>query len=418
MKRVLILSASSGAGHIRAAQALEKAFSVFSRDLEVRHEDALRFTNFAFRNLYSKAYIEMVNTLPGVLGLLYDYADEPWKDEGRRLLIDRFNMRPLIRLIKEYKPDLVVCTHFLPAEIISHLLCTRRIDTMLAVVVTDLDIHSMWLCHHYDQYFVALEETRAHLFMLGFAPSRIDVSGIPIDPVFAIPKEKAAMRLKYGLCPELPTIYLSTGGFGVGRTREIVSALSHMRNPAQVLAMCGRNKRLKADLEVFSKELRARSRLKVVPVDYTTDVDEYMAASDMVLGKPGGLTTSEALARELAFVIVNPIPGQEERNSDHLLEQGVAIRCNNLPTLSYKVDSLIDNPERIASMKANARKLARPEAAIRIAQALLSGAESAGVTALEAGHRCPPQFRLGWSAPRGGTFFCPRHSSDFFLFPA
>lgn len=387
MKRVLILSASSGNGHIRAGQALLRAFESRYPGALVEHVDALSFTNFAFRNFYSKAYIEMVNSLPGVLGLLYDFADEPWKDEKRRLIIDRFNMRPLIRQIIESQPDLIVCTHFLPAEIVSHLICRGRIKSRLAVVITDLDVHSMWLCHHYHRYFVAMEETRIHLSMLGFEPSRIEVSGIPVDPVFLERKERNAMRARYGLDPDLPTIYLSTGGFGVGRTREILEALAHMRNRVQVLAMCGRNQSLLSELFGSGSTM---GNVTVVPVGFTTDVDEYMAASDMVLGKPGGLTTSEALARGLAFVIVNPIPGQEERNADHLLEQGVAIRCNNLPALAYKVDALIDQPERLTAMQARALQLARPDAAGAIVESLMTDSGKEPGNTAERDHRCRP----------------------------
>ncbi|MBK9142471.1 MAG: UDP-N-acetylglucosamine--LPS N-acetylglucosamine transferase [Candidatus Melainabacteria bacterium] len=391
MKRVLILSASSGAGHIRAGQALLRAFESRYPEASVEHVDALSLTNFAFRNFYSKAYIEMVNSLPGVLGLLYDFADEPWKDENRRLIIDRFNMRPLIRQIIESQPDLIVCTHFLPAEIVSHLICRRRIKSRLAVVITDLDVHSMWLCHHYHRYFVAMEETRIHLSMLGFEPSRIEVSGIPVDPVFRERKEKSAMRARYGLDPDLPTIYLSTGGFGVGRSREILESLAPVRNRVQVLAMCGRNQRLYDELSGTGNSGKCTmGNVTVVPVGFTTDVDEYMAASDMVLGKPGGLTTSEALARGLAFVIVNPIPGQEERNADHLLEQGVAIRCNNLPALAYKVDALLDQPEKLVAMQGRALQMARPGAAGAIVESLMTGSETEPGNTAERDHRCRP----------------------------
>src|SRR5579883_1109344 len=168
MKRVLILSASSGAGHIRAAEALERALKNTGEVEDVLHEDALRYTNVAFRRVYSKAYIDMVNTAPQVLGLLYDMADKPWKNERQRLAFDRLNTLPLIRLIDKYKPELVLCTHFLPAEIISYLTCRKKIHTRNGIIVTDLDIHSMWLCHHYWHYFVAMDETKVHLEKLGF----------------------------------------------------------------------------------------------------------------------------------------------------------------------------------------------------------------------------------------------------------
>lgn len=387
MKRILILSASAGAGHVRAAQALEKALKATGQVEDVVHEDALQYTNVAFRRVYSKSYLDMVNTAPQVLGLLYDFADKPWKDERQRLAFDRLNTLPLIRMLNKFKPDLVLNTHFLPAEIISFLNCRRRVHTRNAVVVTDLDVHSMWLCHHYWRYFVAMDETKMHLTQLGFSPERIMVSGIPVDPVFAQNKNKLEMRKKYNLDPKLPTIYMSTGGFGVGPTEELLESLMQMKQPAQVLAMCGRNESLRDRLADEALELSLRSNLKIVPVGFTTDVDEYMAASDMVLGKPGGLTTSEALCKGLVFVVVNPIPGQEERNADHLLEEGAAIRCNNLPTLAYKVDNLIENEERFAEMRANALRLSRPNAAEKIVETVLSHIHEPSLIS-KPSHRC------------------------------
>lgn len=401
MKRVLILSASAGAGHVRAAEAIEKAFSRHE-GIEVRHEDALHYTNAAFRRVYSRAYINMVNRAPSVLGLLYDWADIPWKDERQRLAFDRLNTLPLVAMLNRHKPDLVICTHFLPAEIMSWLICRKRVETKLAICVTDFDVHSMWLCHHYYRYFVALDETWVHMTQLGFAPDRVVVSGIPVDPVFEIAKDKLEMRQKYGLDPTMPTIYMSMGGFGVGPTEEILTSLSQIRHDAQVLAMCGRNDDLIERLHQLNRNFEGRSQLKIHPVGYTHDVDEYMTASDMVLGKPGGLTTSEALCKGLGFVIVNPIPGQEERNADHLLEEGAGIRCNNLPTLAYKVDNLLGDRERFARMKENSLRLSHADAANTIVNTLLNNeSERSAISATS--HRCATMRERAVRATRRAT---------------
>src|SRR4051794_10156170 len=178
--KVLILSASAGAGHMRAAEAIERAFIETAAARDVTHLDTLQYTNKVFRHLYSKAYIDMVNKSPELLGWLYDHLDEPWKNERRRLALDRLNTRPFVKLLKQYQPDLIVCTHFLPAEIISWMKAKERISVPQAIVVTDLDVHAMWLCHYYEQYFVALEETKVHLAKLGVPAEKITVSGIPI----------------------------------------------------------------------------------------------------------------------------------------------------------------------------------------------------------------------------------------------
>lgn len=371
-KKVLILSASAGAGHIRAAEAIERAFIQLNAAEEVRHIDVLQYTNKLFRHLYSKAYIEMVNKMPDVLGWLYDQLDKPWQNERRRLALDKLNTRPFVKFLKEYQPDIVVCTHFLPAEIISWLKAKERLACRQAIVVTDFDVHALWLCHHYERYFVALDETRVHMEALGIPPEKLTVSGIPIDPLFAEHKDKQAMRLKHGLQPDATTILVSAGGFGVGPVERILASLSNMGHRAQVVALCGRNEELKLRLDKLAAKLPSSSNISIRNIGYTTEMDELMSASDILLGKPGGLTTCEALTKELVFVIVNPIPGQEERNSDHLLEEGVAIRCNNLPALAYKIDRLLGDPARFATMQANARRLARPHAAHEIVTELLA----------------------------------------------
>jgi processive 1,2-diacylglycerol beta-glucosyltransferase len=371
-KKVLILSASAGAGHIRAAEAVERAFAQMHAAEEVRHIDVLQYTNKLFRHLYSKAYLEMVNKMPEVLGWLYDQLDKPWQNERRRLALDKLNTRPLVKFLKNYQPDIIVCTHFLPAEIISWLKAKERIASRQAIVVTDFDVHALWLCHHYERYFVALDETRVHMEKLGIPNAKLTVTGIPIDPLFALHKDKRAMRDKHDLQPDVMTILVSAGGFGVGPVEHILESLSGMRHPAQVVALCGRNQELKSRLDHLAASLSHAGNIKIKTIGYTTEMDELMSASDILLGKPGGLTTSEALAKELVFVIVNPIPGQEERNSDHLLEEGVAIRCNNLPALAFKIDRLLDDPARFAHMQAQSRRLARPHAAREVVNSLLS----------------------------------------------
>jgi len=373
LKRILLLSVSAGAGHVRAAQALEKAFKQFSSDLgvesEIRHIDTLDYTNKVFRHLYSKAYIDLVNKLPEVPGWIYDKLDKPWKNERRRLALDKLNTRPFVKLLREYHPDIIVCTHFLPAEIVSWLKAKERLNSRQAIVVTDFDVHAMWLVHHYERYFVAVDEARVYLEALGIPANKITVTGIPIDPVFAQKKDQKEMRLKHGLDPGRTTILLSAGGFGVGSVEAVIDSLSPLSHPVQVVAICGRNEELKLRLERSAKSKRD-STVVLKPVGYTTEMDEFMSASDIVIGKPGGLTTSEALAKGLAFVIVNPIPGQEERNSDHLLEAAVGIRCNNLPTLAYKLDKLLSDPKRFSAMRRNARAMGRPNAAREIVETL------------------------------------------------
>ncbi len=375
-RRILILSASAGNGHVKAAEAMEVAFRNLAPGAEIRNIDVFKpeYSTRAVGRLYGEGYIKLANAAPTALGIMYDRTDQPWGEHGRKV-----GFRKLKKFITEFQPDLVVSTHFIPSEVVSHLLCKGKINAVSAVVVTDFDAHAMWFSRHYDHYFVALGETREYLRKHGIFEDRIHVTGIPINPVFATRKDKREMRTKYGLDQDRPAILLSAGGFGVGPMQDILAGLADVEHAIQVLALCGKNLELKAKIEA----METPASLKLVPIGYTDKMDEYMSAADIVLGKPGGLTTSEGLAKELAFVIVNPIPGQEERNSDHLLEEGVAIRSNELSTLAYKLNQLLGSPDRVRSMQANAARLAHPNSAQEIASILLARqSQHRGITCL------------------------------------
>jgi processive 1,2-diacylglycerol beta-glucosyltransferase len=366
-KRVLIISTSAGTGHVRAAQALEKEFAADPRVGQVIHEDALKFTNKLFRDFYSTLYMKLVRNAPDVLGWVYRASDEPWKGEAARSQLDRLNTQKLIKFIREYDPHITVCTHFMPAGIISHLMEKEQLETNHSIVVTDFDCHAMWLSRLFQRYFVALDETKAHLEALGLPAERITVSGIPIDPVFAQPVDRKAARLTYGLHPEKTTLLLSAGALGVGPTELVVERLQHLRHDTQTIVICGRSE------DVRERVLRAIGghNPRFCILGYSDRMHELMRISDLFIGKPGGLTTSEALACGLPMAVFSPIPGQEERNSDHLLEEGAGIRCNELTTLPFKIDRLLDQPDRLAAMRRAAAAMGRPRAARTVVQTLL-----------------------------------------------
>lgn len=368
-----MLSAAAGAGHVSAAEAL--VAELCGRGEPARHEEVLRLTNPLFKRLYSDLYLELVNRQPELLGWLYDALDKPWQHQKRRLALDRLNTGPLKRLLRSHPPRLAICTHFLPAEILLHLRRKDGLQIPLGIVVTDLDAHALWLYKGVDWYFVAREETRQHLTRLGIPAETIHVTGIPVHPAFAAPKPRSEARLALGLDPDRTTILVVAGGFGVGPVETIVRETRGVRGSAQVVVVCGKNARLEKRLS----ELPAGDGAPLHVVGFTRDMATLMAAADLFVGKAGGLSSSEALARGLVLVIVNPIPGQEERNADHYLEEGVALRCNSLATLSWKISALLEDPPRLELMRENVRHLATPCAAARIAEIALGGVGAGGL---------------------------------------
>jgi processive 1,2-diacylglycerol beta-glucosyltransferase len=362
--RVLILSASSGAGHVRAAQALEQSFHARG-DCEVEHVDAIDYVSKLFQRLYEDAYISLVQRAPGLMGLLYDRTDRPWRHPRRRLAMDRLNTQPMIRMLKRVQPDLCIATHFLPAEILAWLIAKKKLRARHVIVVTDYDVHAMWLCRTVDRYNVALPESVEYLAGIGVPREKLRVTGIPIDPRFEVPVSRQEARRKLGLSEGPRVLLISAGGYGVGPVEQLVKDLLALGRPWQIVAIAGKSERLQARLEHLSegagKLTDGGSRM--VAVGFTKEMDLYMAAADTLIGKSGGLTTSEALACGLPMILIEPIPGQEERNADHLLEAGAAIRCNNLPAAAWKIAQLLDNPEKLQTMGAAAKAMARPGAA-------------------------------------------------------
>lgn len=363
--RVLILSAAVGAGHVRAAEALEAAFRAGPFPGEACHVDVLRYTNRAFRTLYSRGYIELVNKAPDLLGWLYDRFDVPWKVSRLQPAFEQLNLGPFVRLLRDLEPDWALCTHFLPAGIIAWLRRSHRLALPQAVVVTDFDVHAFWLIQGVEHYFVAREEARVYLAGAGVPPDRISVTGIPVHPLFATPRDKASMRRLHGLDEKLPTLLLSVGGFGLDIASKILEGLLAVRTPVQVVAVAGKSADVRARLQRVADAAAPRAH-PVRVLGFTTAMDELMAAADLLVGKAGGLTSSEALARELPLLIINPIPGQEERNSDHLLEAGAALRCHTLSTLAWKVEHLLADPDRLCRLRAGAGAAARPRAAFDV----------------------------------------------------
>ncbi len=367
--RVLLLSATSGAGHVRAAQALEKAF-LARGDCLVEHIDALQYVSKLFRRIYDKAYISMVQRAPELMGVLYDRTDQPWEHLRRRLVLDRLNTGPMIRLLKRIQPDLCVATHFLPAEIIAWLIAKRKLLARNAIVVTDYDVHAMWLCRTVDRYYVAIDEAKEYLACVGVPREKLLVTGIPVDPLFATAVSRSDARKQLGLDATAIVILISAGGYGIGPVEQLVKDLLALQRPWQIVAIAGKSEKTRKRLEEIAREagkLQSGSP-RLCAVGFTTDMDKYMAAADVMVGKAGGLTTSEALARALPMALIEPIPGQEERNADHLLEAGAAIRCNNLPAAAWKIAALLDDPGRFARMRDAARGLGKPGAAARIAE--------------------------------------------------
>jgi processive 1,2-diacylglycerol beta-glucosyltransferase len=358
---ILILSASAGSGHMIAARALEHAFRAQRPDADVEVVDALAISNPLFRRLYADGYTGLVRHAPTAMGWLYDAMDRP---NGRlqdlaRVWIQNFNKLPLVRYVRQRKPDLIVHTHFLPAEVVAQMRRAGRFDCPQATVTTDFETHRLWVQEPTERYYTATAEGRAYLETFGAARARVRITGIPVRPGFAMQLGRDAARQRCELDPAGALVLVLAGGFSGRLSQQLVQELVAMPNDAQVVINVGRNAALG---ERLLRQTRDAQRMVRV-IGYTDRMHEWMRAADLVVTKPGGLTVSEALACGLPLVVMNPIPGQETRNSDHLLERGAAIKVNNPRLLGFRVASLLADSQRLATLRQAAQDNGRPHAA-------------------------------------------------------
>lgn len=363
----MILSASVGSGHVKAADALARVMRG-RRDVdEVLSDDSLDHTNVLHKQFYSKLYAKLSAMLPEFLGWWYETSDDPWVADKGRLALDLPQALPLINLVREFRPDVILCTHFMPAGVISWLIATGRLEARLGVVVTDFHFHAFWITRAFNWYFVAQEEDKIHMEALGLPSDRIEVTGIPVEPEFGTPVDRAAVLARFGWTPGRPTLLLAGGALGLSPATAVIRQLLQLDRDVQTFVVCGRNEEMLAEVGELVRDRPRDFRI----LGYTTEMHDLMGASDVLLSKPGGLTTAEALARGLPMVILDPIGGQEERNSDVLLEAGAALKCTEVTVLGHKLRRLLDDPAMLPRMSDNARRLGRPAAARDIARIVL-----------------------------------------------
>jgi processive 1,2-diacylglycerol beta-glucosyltransferase len=361
-KRLLLLSVSAGAGHVRAAQALEAAARSASPPFEATHVDLLSLVPKDFKKLYGEQYIKLVEKLPQLWSYLYAKTDRTSRDSlvGKlKRAAEKLNTRKLNDEIARLSPDAILCTHFLPAELLSRQRAKGKKLPPVWVQVTDFDVHALWVHPHVDRYCVASEEVAFRLADRGVPREKISVTGIPVMPQFSAELTRATCAAELGLDAGKFTVLMMAGGAGVGSLDDLASRLLALPQDLQLVALAGRN----ADLLKRLQSLAKKHPGKLFPLGFTTTVERVMTACDLVVTKPGGLSVSECLAKGKPMLLVAPIPGQEERNADYLLEAGAAIKAVDGATLAFKLSRLVSDPRRLAALGEAAHKTGTPHAA-------------------------------------------------------
>ncbi len=357
----MILSAGVGSGHNSAAAAVQQACSARADIAEVQALDVLQVSSALYRDVLGKGYFVLVEGLPWLVDWGYDVSDPPFRRRGPFDSWTRANVLPVIRAIKRFRPTAIVCTHFLPAQMLASLLLRGVIDARTAVVTTDYDFQGLWLTSAFHALFVAREEGKVELMALGLPPDRVAATGIPIA---AKPNVAPARDAN-----EPPMLLISAGAKGGDYAVAVVRQTLHMRSPFTATVVCGHNDALRQRIEQLVAPAGNRYRV----LGFTAKMPQLLRRADLFVGKPGGLSASECMAAGLPMVLVNPIPGQEVRNGDYLMEQGAAVRCNTTATIGWKIDQVLREPGRLQRMQAAARRTGRPDAAADVLTGLLDG---------------------------------------------
>jgi processive 1,2-diacylglycerol beta-glucosyltransferase len=388
--RILIATVTAGGGHIAAAAALEEAWRALRPDDAVERLDLIKFFSPLHKKIHADGYVKLVERAPELWGMLFGKTDNP--KVARRLsklrrVFPSNSRKKFARHLKQFKPDVVLCTHYLPLETLGLLrakearLCepqhagqfrdaaTHR-DALqnkhpfVVSIVTDFEAHALWMDACVDLYCVAAEETKARLVARGATAANAVATGIPIAAKFLSKPDPRAVRKQYGLRDDQPVLLVLGGGFGMGPVAEILAELDKVPGQFQTLVVTGRNEELR-------RKLATQNRKHPTHVlGYSTNMHELMAVADLIITKPGGLTTSEALALGKPLFILNPIPGQEAANSDFLLERGAAVKVNRVEDLPFRIEKLLGS-KKLAEMAKAAKSLGRPQSATAVCQEVL-----------------------------------------------
>ena len=362
--RLLMISASAGHGHVVAANALEATARQVYPDAEVKNVDILDYTAAIYRKAYAASYLKLADRAPELWGYLYNKGDRPRAKKRQAAIIrafDRIEFAKFRAMLREYNPDHVFCTHFLPLQILRPYEGKDWLTFSLELCVTDYLVHGFWAQPNATRIYANSGEGVEELADKGIPREKIRQIGIPIKPEFAQSYDRAEMAAKHGLDPDVPTVLVMSGGWGAAGLPKLVELIMEFA-PVQVIAIAGNNKRMHAKVA----KLEVPERVKLLPLGYVNYIHELMAVSDLCVTKSGGLTTAECMAMGVPMLIPNPIPGQEERNAEYLTENGIAFIARSPGSMKYKISKFLGDPDLRQKMRQAALNKGQPKAAEEI----------------------------------------------------
>lgn len=356
---ILILTAATGGGHVKAASALKEYMEKRIAGCKIYIVDALKYINPLVEKLITGTYLRAIKSVPGVYGKLYDLSE---KDESISVMVKGLNgilAHGLYSLFEHDNPDAIICTHTIPLQMVSRMKQKGLLDAPAIGIVTDYTNHYFWKLDEIDALVVAHDCIKEDMVRIGIREEIIHTCGIPVYEHFTSdPQPDRKLLLKNIGLDDKPTILIMGGSLGFGSMSGIFSSLLALRRDIQIIAVAGHNKRLKDRLENMSR----RSRKKTKILGYTDNISELMGITDLIITKPGGITISEALVRRLPLIIVTPIPGQEERNARFLVNSNAAYKLSQFDDMETVLRKTLDKPDVLQRMSEAAGNLAKPRA--------------------------------------------------------
>ncbi len=386
--KILIFYASYGGGHLNAAKSINDYIINNYPNNDVELIDCMKYVNKTIEKLTTAAYREMAKKAPWAWGKIYsDSQKGPLAHLSSRS--NKIMAIKLLRLLREKQPDVIISTHPFGSQMCSYLKRKNKITAKIATIMTDFSPHDQWLVGHEftDYFFVANDKMKNYLINKGITENKISVTGIPISNRFLKTYNKKEILDTYNLSEDKFTVLFFGGGeFGLGKTKtaEIFESFvqESLKEKIQIIAIAGKNPKMKASFEEIVSKYSVNTTTtnttdttditnNVKILEFTNQVPELMSISDLVVTKPGGLTTSESLASHLPMLIINPIPGQEEENAEFLEDKGIAIWLRKNDDSKLIIENLLADSQKLNLMKENTKLLARPHSTETICKMIL-----------------------------------------------
>jgi len=366
-KKILLMYISEHSGHHQASIALEKAILKKDHSCEVLNINALRYTNPVTEKIIHGIYMKVVKNRPEIWGYLYDNPHLVKKTRRIRSAVNAKGSKKIERLFDGFTPDVIACTQAFPCGLVAEYKRKNASRVPLVGILTDYAPHAYWIYDEVNAYVVPSREIKEAFIKKGVPKRKIKVFGTPIDPVFEAPVNKALVYKKTGLSPRLPFILVMGGTHGLGPGERLVKALEASKKDLQAVVVTGVNKKLLKKIKRATPSLEKN----IIGMGFVDNVHELMSIADIIITKPGGLTTAEALAKSLPMIILKPLPGQEELNARTLVSKGASIRADNEKSAVRIVEELLSGPEKIINMRQAMAANAKPRAAIDTAKLIL-----------------------------------------------